>query len=297
MSAIDLLVVALGGNAVSPPRGPLTVDVERALVARAAAELAPLARAGARLLIVHGNGPQVGRLLRLESDDDPADLDVLVAQTQGELGYLLLEALAVHLGAAAGAALLTRVVVAADDPAFDAPSKPIGGVLAAAPRAPAVAVAGGWRRVVASPRPLDVLELAAIGRLLAAGHVVAGGGGGVPLARSDGRREPRPAVVDKDWTAALLATRLGARRLLYVTDVAAACDAFGAADQRPIARLSVAAARARLAAGAFAAGSMGPKVASAVDFVAATGRPAVITTLGAIAAALDGRAGTTIAPA
>ena len=296
MSAPGLLTVALGGNAVSPPRGGLSFAVERELVARAAAELAPLASAGARLLVVHGNGPQVGRLLSAESADDPADLDVLVAQTQGELGYLLLAALADQLGEVACAAVVTRVVVAGDDPGFAAPTKPIGRVLAARPAAPAVRVGDGWRRVVASPRPLAVVELEVIRRLLASAHVVAGGGGGVALVRSDARLQARAAVVDKDWTAALLATHLGAERLLYVTDVAAACDAFGAADECPLPRLSLADARARLAAGAFAAGSMGPKIASAVDFVAATGRPAVITTLGAVAAALAGQAGTTIVP-
>jgi carbamate kinase len=296
MSASGLLVVALGGNAVSPPRGGLTFAVERELVARAAAELAPLAAAGARLLIVHGNGPQVGRLLAAESDDDPADLDVLVAQTQGELGYLLVEALAPHLGEGACATIVTRVVVAAADPGFTTPTKPVGRILFARPAAPAVQVADGWRRVVASPRPLEVLELAAIRRLLASVHVIAGGGGGMAVVRHAAGLEPRAAVVDKDWTAALLATRLGAERLLYVTDVAAAYDAFGAAGQRPLARLSVADARARVAAGAFPPGSMGPKIASAADFVAATGHPAVIGTLGAVPAALAGRAGTTIIP-
>lgn len=296
MNAPGLLVVALGGNAVSPPRGGLTFAVERELIARAAAELAPLATAGARLLVVHGNGPQVGRLLGAESDDDPADLDVLVAQTQGELGYLLVEALEAHLGAGACAALITRVVVAADDPGFATPTKPVGRVLAARPAGPAVRVGdgSGWRRVVASPRPLEVVDLDAVRRLLATTHVVAGGGGGVALARAGARCEARAAVVDKDWTAALLATRLGAERLLYVTDVAAACDDFGTAGQRAIARLSVAEARARLAAGAFPPGSMGPKIASAVEFVAATGRPALITTLGAVATALAGAAGTTV---
>ncbi|HSQ00894.1 MAG TPA: carbamate kinase [Candidatus Dormibacteraeota bacterium] len=297
VAASELVVVALGGNAVSPPRGGLSFAVERELIARAAAELAPLAVAGARLLIVHGNGPQVGRLLSSESADDPADLDLLVAQTQGEMGYLLAEALAVHLGAAECAALITRVVVDERDPGFAQPTKPVGRVLAQPPAGAAVQLAdgSGWRRVVASPRPLDVVELDTIRRLLATTHVIAGGGGGIALVRGESGRQARPAVVDKDWTAALLATRLDAHRLLYVTDVAQVCDDFGTPGQRPIATMTAAAARARLAAGAFPPGSMGPKIASAVAFVEASGRPAVIATLGAIAAALRGDAGTTIA--
>lgn len=296
MSAAAPLVVALGGNAVSPPRGGLTFAVERRLVAQAAGELAPLAAAGARLLIVHGNGPQVGRLLAAESAGALADLDVLVAQTQGELGYLLAAALDAHLGAGACAALMTRVVVAADDPAFATPTKPVGPVLAAAPAGVASARLpdGGWRQVVASPRPIAVVERAAIAALLATTHVIAGGGGGVALGDAAPGRQPCAAVVDKDWTAALLAVAVGARRLLYVTDVCQVCDGFGTPDVRPLAVLSVDEARARLAAGAFPPGSMGPKIASAVEFVAATGGEAVITTLGAIAAALDGDAGTRI---
>jgi carbamate kinase len=300
VNAPKLLVVALGGNAVSPPRGGLTFTVERRLVEQAAAELAALAAAGTRLLVVHGNGPQVGRLLTAESAGDSEHLDVLVAQTQGELGYLLVEALDGRLGSGRCAAVVTRVVVDADDPGFAQPVKPIGPVLAQSPPdVPAVRMpdGNGWRRVVASPRPVDVVEAESIAILLATTHVIAGGGGGVPVMRGGSRRARRPAVVDKDWTAALLAARLRADGLLYVTDVASACDDFGQVGQRPITAMSAAAAGARLAAGAFAPGSMGPKVASAAEFVAASGRPAVITTLGQIAAALAGRAGSTITPA
>ena len=298
-AARSLIVVALGGNAVSPPRGGLTFAVERDLIERATAELAPLAEDGARLLIVHGNGPQVGRLLAVESAGDQADLDICVAQTQGELGYLIAEALDARLGADATATIVTRVLVDADDPAFAHPTKPIGPVLDhCPPDAPAVQMpdGSGWRRVVASPRPLAVIEQRAIRSLLTTHHVVAGGGGGVAL--SDARRKRRPcaAVVDKDWVASLLAIELRADQLLYVTDVPQAFDRFGQHDQEPIHTMSVAEAQARLDECVFAPGSMQPKVASAVDFVAATGRRAIIATLGAIAAALQGTAGTTIRP-
>ncbi|MFN8544672.1 MAG: carbamate kinase [Candidatus Binatia bacterium] len=292
MSAGPLVVVALGGNAVSPPAGDSALAAERTAVARAADDLALLAAGGRRLLVVHGNGPQVGRLLVVAGADGTADLDVHVAQTQGELGYLLAEALEARLGGGACAALVTRVTVDATDPAFAVPTKPIGRVLPAAPAGvPAVRLPDGrgWRRVVASPRPREVIELDAIRVLLASRHVVAGGGGGVPLMAADGRRGPAPAVVDKDWVAALLAVELGAARLVFVTDVSHAYDDFGGA-ARPIAVMSVAEARARCARGVFAAGSMAPKVESAVEFVAACGRPARITTVGAAGA------GTTIVP-
>jgi carbamate kinase len=291
-----LLVVALGGNLISPPARARGIAGERAVVEHMATELAALATARARLLIVHGNGPQVGRLLTAQGGDAD-DLDVYVAQTQGELGYLLAEALDARLGAGSAVALLTRVLVDPRDPAFAAPTKPIGTVLSAPPSGlPAVRTAdgAGWRRVVASPRPVAVVEQAAIQALLADTHVIAGGGGGVALTGGPGGRRPCPAVIDKDWVAALLAVALSADQLLYVTDVPHAFDRFGAGDQDAIRGLTVAAARARLRNGTFAPGSMEPKVASAVAFVAATGRPAVITTRGAVDAAMRGAAGTVI---
>lgn len=154
----------------------------------------------------------------------------------------------------------------------------------------------GWRRVVASPQPVAVVEQAAIQMLLASHHVVAGGGGGVALACSPSGRQPCPAVVDKDWVAALLAVSLSADQLLFVTDVPHAFDRFGASNQHAIRELTVAEARARLRDGTFAPGSMEPKIASAVTFVAATGRPAVITTRDAVDAAMRGTAGTLIRP-
>jgi carbamate kinase len=292
-------VVALGGNALSPPRGDLSLAGERAAVDRAAAELAAVASGGARLLVVHGNGPQVGRLLGAPGLGEPESLDIHVAQTQGEIGYLLVEALEARLGDSTCAAVMTRVVVGADDPDFARPTKPVGPVLAAA--APGVPSArtpdgSGWRRVVASPRPLAVLERPAIGTLLARYCVVAGGGGGVVLAGGLPRRRPQAAVVDKDFTAALLAIALDAACLAFVTDVPHAFDAFGRADQRAIRSMRVAEARTRLAEGAFAAGSMAPKVDSAAQYAEATGRRAVIVGLGRLTEALAGSAGTRVDP-
>lgn len=299
MSQRPLLVVALGGNAISPPAGDLSFTGERTVIAQTTAELAALARDGARLLVVHGDGPQVGRLLAAETSGGEEDLDILAAQTQGELGYLICEALDAELGDGSSIALVTRVLVDADDAAFGAPSKPIGPVLAAPPatgHALPTPDGRGWRRVVASPRPRAVLELDPIRALLSAQHVVAGGGGGIPLAGDTVKRLPCPAVIDKDWVAALLAIALDATGLIFVTDVPHAFDDFAGPAPRPLRHMTVGDARARLARGAFAPGSMGPKVESAVQFVDATRRPAVITTIGQIHAALRRDAGTTVVP-
>jgi carbamate kinase len=292
-----LTVVALGGNALSPPRGCMDLAAEREAAAAATAELAVLARAGTRLLVVHGNGPQVGRLLAAPGVGDARHLDVHVAQTQGELGYLVAHGLDGHLGGSQSAVLVTRVVVSESDPAFEHPSKPVGPTLASPPTGvPAMPVpGGGWRRAVASPRPIAVVECEAIAALLDRFHVVAGGGGGIPLAGPAEARRPVPAVVDKDWVASLLAIALRAERLIFVTDVDAAYDQFDGQAPRRIEALSPGAARAKLVAGVFGPGSMAPKVESAADFAEATGRPAVITALGAIDAALRGAVGTTIA--
>lgn len=303
-----LTVVALGGNAVSPPAGGASYAAERRSVGVAARELAALARGGARLLVVHGNGPQVGRLLRAPGVGEAEQLDVHVAQTQGELGYLLAEALDAALpGAPPAAALVTRVLVDPNDPGFARPTKPVGPILAAPPSgAPFVPTPDGvgFRRVVASPRPLEVIDEDAIAALLAGRHVVAGGGGGVALAPSAatsaapgrGSRTPRPAVVDKDHVASLLALRLGAERLVLVTDVPCASEGYGTPSARPLARLAVGEARALLARGVFAEGSMAPKVESAADFAAGAGRPAFIAALGAVDATLRGEAGTRLDP-
>jgi carbamate kinase len=280
-----LLAIALGGNALSPPTGDQSYAAERASVAAAARGLAALAAGGRRLLVVHGNGPQVGRLLR--DDADAGDLDVHVAQTQGELGYLLAEALQRETGAAT-VAVVTRALVDPADAAFGAPSKPIGPVLRTRPATgTAMPLLGGWRRTVASPRPLSVVEAPAIATLLRAHHVIAGGGGGIALARTRGAACGLPAVIDKDWIAARLAIALDAHWLVFATNVAGVEDGHGTPHARVRAQLRVADAPALLASGALGAGSMAPKVESAVDFVAATGRRAAILHTDALARALD----------
>jgi len=265
-----LLVVALGGNALSPPDHAAAghdaddYELERGIVTRSAALLNQIATQGYRLLIVHGNGPQVGRLLR--QDPARANLDIHIAQTQGELGYLLVNALD-----APSACLLTRVVVS---DAAGPPVKPVGPVLRERPAQGTSTAAGtGWRLTVASPKPERVIEQEAIAHLLEHRHVIAGGGGGVPTSRSG---IPVEGVVDKDWVASLLAVRLDARHLLFATDVAGVYPHHDQQDGPPIARLSVASARELIRNGTVSAGSMAPKLESAAEFAAATGRPASI---------------------
>jgi carbamate kinase len=278
-----LLVLALGGNALSPPA---TVGddypVEREIVRRTGVLLDQLTRTGFRLLVVHGNGPQVGRLLR----QDPAhgNLDIHIAQTQGELGYLL--AAAMHDPAVG---VLTRVVVGADP---GPPVKPIGPVLETRPKdEPAIRTGEGWRLIVPSPRPLEVVEQAAIRRLLEEQHVIAGGGGGIP---HNDAGEVAHGVVDKDWVAALLAIRLNAAHLVFATDVAGVLAAPEASSAAPLASLDPASARKLIESGVAASGSMAPKLESAIDFAEATGRSALICALDQIAAALAGSAGTRV---
>lgn len=319
------VVVALGGNAILPagsPRG--TADEQRATIAVAAAGLAGLAAAGHELVVTHGNGPQVGRLMvqqrAAEIEVVPQPLDVLGAQTQGAIGYLVQQQLGPALAAAgiprAVAALVTQVVADPADPAFGRPDKPVGPHYTEAELEVLAARAGQalpgrvdddvevdgatyrragatWRRVVASPVPVEVVELDAVRALLAAGVVpVCAGGGGAPVARHrDGALTGLEAVVDKDRTAALLTRSLGADALLVLTDVDRVVLGFGTAAARPLDRLTAADARRHLADGTFPTGSMGPKVAAAVE-VAEAGATAVITSPDLALEALEGRAGT-----
>jgi len=281
-SSRPLLVLALGGNALSPPAGrDEGYEPERRIIRETGEQLNRLADQGYRLLIVHGNGPQVGRLLR--QDPSHGNLDIHIAQTQGELGYLLAATLR-------GRALcvLTRVVVE-DDPG--PPVKAVGPVLTARPAGDAVRSGDGWRVAVAAPLPLAVREQAAIGVLLEHHHVIAGGGGGIPETAAG---SPVAGVVDKDRIGALLAVALDARQLVFATDVPGVYPEPDVRSGPPLAGISLDTARALIARGVVAPGSMGPKVESAAAFAAATGRPAHICALGAVARALAGHAGTRI---
>jgi carbamate kinase len=307
----DTVVLAIGGNALAPSGLGVFSDQEDRARTVADTALAMLS-AGARLLVVHGNGPQVGALAMAQEavarEVPPQPLFALGAMTQGQLGYLLAQAIGDALAAAgrprAVAAVMTQVVVRSDDPAFSRPTKPIGPFFSEG-RARRLADARGWhvaedsgrgwRRVVASPEPVEVVEAQEIQSLLDAGEVVvACGGGGVPVTRAGDSLSGVDAVIDKDLAASLIGRLVGATSLLLLTGVERVLLDFGTPRQRPVDTLTLDEARAHLADGQFPDGSMGPKVEAAIQFVEAGGRDAVITSLDRAADALAGSAGTRI---
>jgi carbamate kinase len=297
-------VVALGGTALMRPGERGTAAEQRANLREACAALRPLLDER-ELVITHGNGPQVGNeLLRHERAADeapPLPLYLAVAQTQAEIGALIESELA-PVAERPVACLLTHVLVAEDDPAFEEPTKPVGPFYDEARARELESDRGwqvvhdagrGWRRVVPSPRPLAVVELEAIRSLLASGTiVVACGGGGIPAARRGAHLTGLDAVIDKDRASSLLARDLGADRLVILTEVPAVYSGFGTERQEELRELSV--DDAETLAPELAAGSMRPKVEASVAFVRATGHDALITSPAALAEALSGRAGTLI---
>ena len=297
-------MAALGGNALLERGEPPDSDVQQAHIARAVAALAPLA-GDHELVITHGNGPQVG-LLAMESARDtaltrPYPFDVLGAQTQGMIGYWLVQALQNALPGRLAGCLVCRTLVSADDPAFANPVKFVGPVYAEA-RARQLAAEYGWqvrrdgnawRRVVPSPEPAELLDLPLISALVRTGAiVVCAGGGGVPVTRdAAGFLRGAEAVVDKDLTAALLARVLHADALLLLTDVDCVQDQYGTQQARPIRLATPSVLRALH----FPAGSMGPKIDAACRFVEATGAMAAIGRLDDAEALLYRKAGTIVA--
>jgi carbamate kinase len=301
------VVVALGGNALLRRDQPPTAENQLANIRRAAAQLARVAEHH-DLVLTHGNGPQVG-LLALQAaayiDVEAYPLDVLGAQTDGMIGYLLEQELANLLPATrAITTLITRVEVDAQDPAFGHPSKPIGPVYTQL-ESERMAAAKGWnmaadgasfRRVVASPQPLRVLGIQAIRWLLERGAlVIAAGGGGIPVARKGEGNDLHgvEAVIDKDLCSSLLARELHADVLVIATDVAAVYLDWGQPTQRALGKVTP----QQLSEHAFAAGSMQPKVEAARAFALATGKRAVIGSLEQIEAMLAGHSGTQVCSA
>jgi carbamate kinase len=303
------VVVALGGNAMIAADGTASPEAQRAAIAVAMGPVADLVAAGHELVVTHGNGPQVGNLLVKNALAahvvPPVPLDWCGAQTQATIGFTILDELEAALGARGAtrpvAALVSRTRVDAADPGFERPTKPVGRYL---PRDQAQVLvdhgerwedrgAKGWRRVVASPEPLDVLETPTVLTLLAAGHVViAAGGGGIPVVRqADGTLRGVEAVIDKDLTAALLATAVGADALVIATDVEHVALAWGTPDERALGVVSADELERYAADGEFASGSMGPKVEAALRFIRSGGARAVITDLHRIADALAGDTG------
>ena len=297
-------VVALGGNALMRPGERGTAAEQRANLREACAALRPLLDEP-RLVVTHGNGPQVGNeLLRQEraaAEAPPLPLYLAVAQTQAEIGALIESELAPVAGRPV-ACLLTHVLVAEDDPAFEDPTKPVGPFYEEAKARELETERGwrvvhdagrGWRRVVPSPAPLEVVELDAIRTLLDSGTiVVACGGGGIPATRRGEHLAGIDAVIDKDRASALLARDLDADRLVILTEVPAVYSGFGTDRQEELRELSADDATALVPE--LAAGSMRPKVEASVEFVRANGHEALITSPAALGDALEGRSGTRI---
>ncbi len=313
-----ILVAALGGNAIQSPEGDDSVASDLVHAAQTMERLVALvARGEWRLVITHGNGPQVGNhLLRSEIAFQDADLpllplDVCVADTQGGMGYVIQQTLTNTLHAAGlpgvVATVVTQVVVDPGDPAFADPAKPVGEMIPSdrvdSYRARGWTLAedahrGGWRRVVASPDPKEIVEGEAIRALVDQGVlVVAAGGGGVPVVSNDsGELRGIEAVIDKDLASALLAADMGAEALVILTDVDQVYLGYDTPGQRPLGRVTVSEARAHLDRGEFPPGSMGPKVEALCRFVDSTGRLGLVTSVELLQEALRGEAGTRIVP-
>lgn len=300
-----VLLVALGGNALIQKDQAGTIAEQLANLQEPMAQIARLSR-NHRLLITHGNGPQVGSLLLQQeccAELPRLPLEILVAQTQGQIGYLIESSLDNQLMALGLeiwqplVSLISYVVVDQDDPAFQHPDKPIGPVLSAGQAAAApyavMQTAKGWRRVVASPRPLTIVEKREIRRLIAMDFIViCCGGGGIPVIREGRHFAGVDAVIDKDLASACLAREVGVDIFCMATDVPGVALDYGQPGQRFLRELSLARARAYLADGQFHPGSMGPKVRAALNFLEAGGQRALICSTQEIEAALAGRAGT-----
>lgn len=310
---MNTLVIALGGNALQEAGQPATAENQLAVVRQTASRIAELAR-NHRLLVVHGNGPQVGRLVLQSEYAAPITpampFDVCGAMSQGLIGYHLQQALSEAMAARgigkAAVTLLTQVVVDGKDPGFEHPTKPIGPFYS---REEAERIARergftmkedagrGWRRVVASPMPLHIVELEAIRALADSGFVpICVGGGGIPVLRDErGLLTGTAAVIDKDLAAERLAEDLDAQTLVILTAVERIAIYFNQPQQRFLSRMTADEAEAYLREGHFAPGSMAPKVEAAIRFVrSAPGRRAIVTSLEKAEEALKGGAGTEI---
>lgn len=313
MSRAASAVLAFGGNALIRPDQTGTHREQLRSARRAARAVVTLVREGFKVVVVHGNGPQVGReLIRNEEASTkipPAPMDLCVAATQGTIGFLLATEIQNELrrnGVNKSVTnVATQVLINPNDDAFRTPTKPVGPfysawrakVLMKGPDIHMIEDAGrGWRRVVPSPRPLEILNIEAIETLLDASHVViAGGGGGIPVAiDAKGDLIGVEAVIDKDRTAALLAQLLGAEMLALLTAVDQVYVNFGRTDQRALERVDAVTLRGYIDAGQFPPGSMGPKVEAALEFVEEGGTTALITSAEKFAAALADRAGTRV---
>ena len=308
-----LIVIAIGGNSLIEDAKHVTVTAQYEAARKTAEHIAKLVKDGHRVVIAHGNGPQVGFiLLRAEHSKDilhSVPLDSCVADTQGAIGYQLQMALDNEFTKAGiknkVATIVTQVEVSDDDPSFHNPTKPIGSFMEEADAKNRMATKGwkciedsgrGWRRVVASPKPKAIVELDTIKTLGDNGlTVIAAGGGGIPVVRdANGMLSGREAVIDKDLAAALMAKQLGADLFVISTAVEKVCLNFGKPNQKTLNTITIKEAKEYMAEGHFAPGSMLPKVQAVVDFVESTGNMGLITDPANIYGALHGDKGTKI---
>jgi carbamate kinase len=310
---MPLAIVAFGGNALLRPEDRGTQEEQIARAKQAARWLAEIVRSGYRLIVVHGNGPQVGNIL-IQAEEastkiPPQSLDVCVAETEGSMGFLLQQAIrnrleAIGLGGEV-VTVLTEVEVDANDPAFKRPTKPIGPFFTRY-RAEALErdlgwtmkedSGRGWRHVVPSPRPLRILNITTISRMVdSASVLIAAGGGGIPVVRGrDGQWRGIEAVIDKDFASALLAAELSADLFIILTGVPKVAIDYGKPTQRNLDRMTADEAQKHFSDGQFPAGSMGPKIEAAIQFVRASGRSVMITDVEHLREALDNKEGTLV---
>jgi len=301
-----ILLVALGGNALIRKGEEGTVDQQYKNLAVPIRQVARLSR-DYRIIITHGNGPQVGNLLLQQEscgEVPQLPLEILVAQTQGQIGYMIestldseLMDLGIHVKPLIS--LITYVVVDENDPAFASPSKPIGPAYKRQEDAPSgypvIKTAKGFRRVVVSPKPVTIIEKREIKKLINADFIViCCGGGGIPVVREGRAFQGVDAVIDKDLASARLAEEVGVDIFLIATDVPGAALNYGTPDQKFLSRIDIKAAQNYIKKGHFPAGSMAPKVEAAIQFIRNEGKRAVITSIDEIVSAVKGEAGTEI---
>lgn len=307
-------VVALGGNAIIPAGGKGTIDEQRALTSHTMKQVAELLASGRKIILTHGNGPIVGNIVeRNEAVKDripPMPLDICGADSQGGIGYMLQQCLRNELDARGlppqVVAIVSQVVVAGDDEAFEHPTKPIGPFYPKDKAAELEREKGwrmkndadrGFRRVVPSPKPLEIVEAEVIERLLDAGTVViAVGGGGIPVVREGRRLKGIEAVIDKDRAAAVLAKETGAERLIILTGVEEVYVGFGTPEQKPLGDVRLSEIEQLHESGEFPAGSMGPKIEAAIEFLRSGGKEVIISHARRLREACEGKAGTHILP-
>ncbi len=307
-------VIALGGNAIIPAGGTGKIEEQRSLTAATMGQVADLIASGRRALLTHGNGPIVGNIMErneaIKNRIAPMPLDVCGADSQGGIGYMIQQALKNELHSRSiqkqVVSLVSQVVVAADDEAFDHPTKPIGPFYTNE-KARELECEKNWkmvndadrgfRRVVPSPQPLKIVEAGVILTLLDSGVVViAVGGGGIPVLEVDEKLAGVEAVIDKDRAAAVLAVNTGADRLIILTNVAEVYTGFGTPDRKALRRVTLQEIEALHYSGEFPPGSMGPKIEAAMDFIRSGGREVIISHAEMLLDACKGSAGTHIVP-